>query len=162
MPDEHISKTLGGLMELESVQRNLYRKNLIVKHIVKRCIGGRVVPGPKHIAYYYGHMQKPEDASNHWRFVPDGVSDSDASTGIDLQRVDDPQQVEIAGVGCKVTFGSLTEPELTDTVCLGHDNDAEGKSAPVYFDTVPINLIVIEDEHGKKRTKVTIPQLGGK
>lgn len=159
--DENIVKTLSGLMELETIQKNLAQKNLVIKHILKKSRDGKILPG-KEITYYYGHMEKTEvvDCFNEikiqWTFVSDYKDNSD--TNIDLNLSNDKQQVELGPDG-KISFGSLTEPDLTD-MCL--DDESKVVKKTEFTETVAVNLIVIEDEFGKKRTKVTIPELPGK
>lgn len=161
--DENIVKTLSGLMELNSVQKNLAQKNLVIKHILKKSVEGKVVPG-KEITYFYGHMEKSEivDCFNEvkiqWTFISDYQENN--PSGIDLNETNDRQQVELGADG-KVTFGSLTEPDLNE-ICSSSEADRKIKRVSEFTETVPLNLIVIEDEYGKKNTKVTIPQLSGK
>lgn len=142
--DQNIAKTLSGLMELESVQKNLSQRNLVIKHILRKSQDGKILPN-KEVTYYYGHMEWREtlDQFNEmktvWCFVPDNT---DASDGIDTKSSDDTQQIDLEN----------SEWNMENT------EKQNGK----FTETVPVNLIVTEDEFGKKKTKVTIPQLGGK
>lgn len=149
--DQNIVKTLSGLMELESVQKNLAQKNLIIKHILKKSVDGKIQP-QKEITYFYGHMDRHEvidhfnEVKTSWTFIPDYKEEPDRTSGneIDVSASGDPQQVDLEK-------GSWSPEKVS-----------EGQRTRKFSETLPVNLIVIEDEFGKKRTKVTIPQLGGK
>lgn len=162
--DENIVKTLSGLMELETIQKNLAQKNLVIKHILKKSRVGKILPG-KEITYYYGHMEKIDavdcfnETKSQWTFISD-YKDNSSSSNIDLNVSNDKQQVELGADG-KISFGSLTENDLKE-ISPSNAGDSKIVKKAEFSETVPVNLIVIEDEYGKKRTKVTIPQLPGK
>ncbi|RZC32228.1 GDNF-inducible zinc finger protein 1-like [Asbolus verrucosus] len=73
---EQISKTLGGVMEMESVRKKLENKNIVVKLVEKRYVSetDTVI---KSTSYSYGYMEKDtnqvveDEVVEKWRFVPD-------------------------------------------------------------------------------------------
>ncbi|GLV37067.1 uncharacterized protein CBL_02102 [Carabus blaptoides fortunei] len=162
--DQNIVRTLSGLMELETIERHLAHKNLIVKHVLKKSIEGVVLTG-KQVTYYYGYMQRTEtiDCYNNeprpsWTFVSNHLQEEETDDGEQQQQSinlsedahHDSQQVNVSvNADGKITF-----------IGDGNSDRVSIKQEPcVYDETVTVNLIVTQDEHGRKRTKVIIPQL---
>lgn len=73
---EEISKTLGGVMEMDSIRENLENKNIIVKLVEKRY-SSENDNFVKNTSYSYGYMAKEiiqnesEEMTETWRFVSD-------------------------------------------------------------------------------------------
>lgn len=166
--DQNIVRTLSGLMELQSIERHLSHKNLIVKHVLKKSIEGQVLTG-KQVTYYYGYMQRTEtiDCYNNeprptWTFVSNHLQEEETEDGEQQQQQSinlsedanhDSQQVNVSvNADGKITFIGDSSSGSSERVSI--------KQEPcVYDETVTVNLIVTQDEHGRKRTKVIIPQL---
>ncbi|XP_063929635.1 zinc finger protein ZIPIC-like isoform X2 [Zophobas morio] len=73
---EQISKTLGGVMEMESVRKKLENKNIVVKLVEKKYVS-ESDSYVKNTSYSYGYMEQEfsQDANDEiiekWKFVPD-------------------------------------------------------------------------------------------
>lgn len=71
--DYNIGKTLAGLMDMESVQRSLQNKNLVVK-LVEKTYDRNTDEFNRTVSYVYGHMEliqcdTENPDSQQWTFV---------------------------------------------------------------------------------------------
>lgn len=156
-PDEGIHRTLSGLMELDSVGRRLAGRRLFVRHIETLQSQSESVPS-RRVAHYRGRMTRNRRTGG-WMFITDPLSMRN-SASIDACEPTDRQQVELDTDG--TTFGSLDEPicQISSSLYEEAEDEPEMPSARSNRRSPPplrLTLAVTQDEHGRKRTKVTMP-----
>lgn len=149
---EQVARTLAGLMTLQTVRSSIGRRKLLVRHVQKRSAGGKVVAGSRRVAYYSGVI-RPTSGPPHWKFI----SDPPTSTSIDLPTSPPhphtvtmlPEEVSSSGPAANCY---RIKKELVDEATA----DDEDLREPL-----TLHLTETHDEHGVKKTRVSIPQLGG-
>ncbi|KAF2897071.1 hypothetical protein ILUMI_09098 [Ignelater luminosus] len=173
--DYNIGKTLAGLMDMETVQRSLQNKNLVVK-LVEKTYDRNADEFNRTVSYVYGHMEliqcdieNPD--SQQWTFVlHNGNSNITKENGDNNGNINEngseeqvsssmnEKQEEEINHDSDIIAASGNE-EIRDDDCDADEGrdalEMEDVWAP-YDETASVTITITVDKNGKKSTRVNL------